>query len=347
MLLALGLPANLLLIAVGAAGIWFAGMQLVAYADEISDRLKLGRALTGLIFLATATSLPEIVTTVVAAGGGDADLALNNLIGGITLQTAMLVVADGLVIGAALSRFPRKLTTAIEGALLALLIGLNIAIVVMGEPLSTFAIGLGSTAVFVGYGAAIMLMRSYDKSEVWVPVEVPEAGSGDGEGLFVSSFPDLGTRSVLVRFAGFCLIILMCGVLTVQAADAIAIQSGLGASFIGATLLAITTSLPELGATIAAARRRSYTLAISNIFGSNLVMLALIWPADLIYRSGPILAEAGSIALIGLACGLIVTLAYVIGLLMRPTRRLGRFGYDSVLVVIVYLVSVIVMYNLR
>ena len=66
--------------------------------------------------------------------------------------------------------------------------------------------------------------------------------------------------------------------------SALSEQTGLGASFIGATLLASSTSLPELSTTITAVRIGSYDMAVANIFGSNLIMVALILPADVAYR---------------------------------------------------------------
>ncbi len=65
----LPLFANLLVFGAAAAGVWIAGTRLSIYADEISDRRRIGKALMGLIFLAGATSLPEIVTTITAALG--------------------------------------------------------------------------------------------------------------------------------------------------------------------------------------------------------------------------------------------------------------------------------------
>ena len=82
MFLSLPLAANILLFA-GATGIvWFAGTRMVVVGDELADRLGPTRAFVGLIFLATATELPEIVTTVTAAGAGNAELVLGNMFGG-------------------------------------------------------------------------------------------------------------------------------------------------------------------------------------------------------------------------------------------------------------------------
>jgi len=113
----LPLPVNLLLFATLATGVWLTGSRLTYLADALSTRFKLARSIIGLVFLATATSLPEIATTFSAAIVGNADLVLNNLFGGIALQTAILALADFWTRGA-ISNYPRKANHALEATLL-------------------------------------------------------------------------------------------------------------------------------------------------------------------------------------------------------------------------------------
>ena len=62
--------------------------------DDLSERYNLAREFVGLLFLATVTELPEIMTTLTAAQVGNAQLVLGNMVGGITMQTAILALAD-------------------------------------------------------------------------------------------------------------------------------------------------------------------------------------------------------------------------------------------------------------
>jgi cation:H+ antiporter len=73
--------------------------------------------------------------------------------------------------------------------------------------------------------------------------------------------------------------ILICGWVVTKASEAVADQTGLGTTFIGATLLAITTSLPELSTTVQAIRLGAYAMAVSSIFGSNAMDTALLFVA--------------------------------------------------------------------
>ncbi|HSF91189.1 MAG TPA: sodium/calcium exchanger protein, partial [Paracoccaceae bacterium] len=110
-----GFPLATLLAAFFAATalVWVAGTRLALHGDELAERLNLTREFVGLIFLATVTELPEIVTTITGAQVENAALVLGNMFGGITMQTAILAVADIFVVRYALTSWPRKPTHAL------------------------------------------------------------------------------------------------------------------------------------------------------------------------------------------------------------------------------------------
>src|SRR6476646_8475614 len=83
--------AELLIFIASAVTIWIAGIYLSNNTDVLADRLHLGQALGGLILLAVATNLPEIAITYSAAASGQLDVAVSNILGGIAIQTVVLV----------------------------------------------------------------------------------------------------------------------------------------------------------------------------------------------------------------------------------------------------------------
>lgn len=301
----------------------------------------------GLVFLATATELPEIATTFTAAIQENANLVLGNMFGGITMQTAILAVADIYVVRGVLTQYPRKPTHALEAAFLIVLLSVLLGFCISGDVTLGFNIGLGTTVLAVAYAFCVMFLRRYDETSDWVPDDLPDETPKTTEVLADQSLVDLPTGSLIARSVGAAIVILIAGVLLVQAAEAIAAQSGLGSSFIGATLLAASTSLPELSTTIAAARLGAYTMAISNIFGSNLIMLVLLLPADVLYRKGPILAEAGQTEMLNLVFGILVTSLFVVGMLVRRKPRVLGMGVDSAAVLAIYLISLFVLFFTR
>lgn len=339
------LTVNLALFAAFAAGVWFAGARLTYLADALADRMNLARSLMGLLFLSVATSLPEVATTLSAAVRQSQELVLNNLFGGIALQTAILAVADIWARGA-ITNYPRKANHALEATLLVVLLSFALIILMLGEPLVIGFLGGGSLFIGLTYAGAIWLLRKYDDATDWVPVDFPSDGA-EAMPVPLRVSADRTQRALMMQTGVACLSILVLGILLVGSAEMIAVQSGLGASFIGVTLLAAATSLPELTTSITAVRMGAYTMAISNIFGSNLIMLVLVLPADMLFISGPILRDAGLTVLLAVSFGILVTAVYLVGLIVRRKPRLGSLGLDSVVVLIAFAVSLFVYYVMR
>lgn len=341
----LPLFANIAIFCGLAVGIWLAGTRLAYLASAIGDATGIDRALMGLLFLAGITELPELVTTISAAVQGDAALALNNMFGGIAMQTAILAVADAFVAHATLTAFPRKPTPILEGVLLILLLTVTLGIISVGEFGLPGGVGLGTVLLAAIYVFSILILRHYDAHNLWRPIDLPEPPP-----LIAapeSAYAALPLRTLSLYSAGAAVVIMVCGILLVESAQTVARQTGLGSSFIGATLLASSTSLPELSTTIAAVRMGAYTMAISNIFGSNLIMVIVLFPADIFYRQGEILRQADDTARLALLSGILVTVIYVIGLLIRHKPRLFGVGLDSALVMAVYLASLYAFYVAR
>ena len=90
----MSLPLLVGLFVVSAAAIWVAGTGLSNATDILAVRLRLGEALGGMILLAIVTNLPEIAITASAALHHDLGLAIGNILGGIAMQTVVLVFLD-------------------------------------------------------------------------------------------------------------------------------------------------------------------------------------------------------------------------------------------------------------
>jgi len=90
----LSTPLIVVVFAAGAIATWVAGTALSKTTDFIDRRFGLGEALGGVVLLAIAGTLPEIAITVSAVSKGNLGLAAGNLIGGIAVQTMVLVLCD-------------------------------------------------------------------------------------------------------------------------------------------------------------------------------------------------------------------------------------------------------------
>lgn len=343
----LTLAANIALFVMATGLVWFAGTRMVVYGDEMAERFNIERAFIGLVFLAVATSLPEIVTSITAAATGNAPLVLGNLFGGFVMQTAILAVADIFFVHRALTSWPRKPTHALEAIFLIIFLNVLLIVTMMGEIAIFPTLGLGGLILFIGYPLSIWILKRYDLRSTWTPIDIPDETEHKGAIVGGRAFEKWSTQKLAWHASLAAGLILIAGYLTADRAGIIAEQTGLSASFVGVALLAAATSTPELSTTIAAARIGAYTMAISNIFGSNLIMLALIFPADIAYRNGPILAQVDDVAQLSLVAGVIVTAIYIAGLLIRRTPRMFGAGVDSILVLAIYVGSLFTLYQIQ
>src|SRR4051795_9099683 len=123
-----GLPTLVLVLffAAAAVAIWVAGIQLSEQTDVLSTRLHLGSALGGLILLALATNLPEIAIVASASLSGQVEVAVGNILGGIAIQTGVLVALDAFGVGSGrpLTYRAASLVLVVEGLAVMAVLGL-------------------------------------------------------------------------------------------------------------------------------------------------------------------------------------------------------------------------------
>ncbi len=344
---------NGVIFAFAAAIVWWAGSRISQYADTLSDRFNLGKAFVGLVFLALATETPEIATTITAVVRNNPSLALNNIFGGVVMQTAILALVDVALVNGALTFFTPRPVLMLQGILLILLLSLTAAAVVTGEKFTVAGVGLWTVLLFCAYMASLYLSQQYEDKERWEPsdgvaeVEQEEASRRPEREKLEAEQKDRSNWQLVLMFLGGTALIAAAGVVLARAAEALAGQTGLGTSFVGATLLAASTSLREFSTTITAVRIGNYQMAVSNIFGSNSIMIALLLVSDVFYRGGPILDAAGTPALFTAAMGAAVTAIYLVGMVERRNRTVLRMGFDSALVLAFYGVSIVLLYTMR
>ncbi|WP_019515627.1 sodium:calcium antiporter [Sphingomonas sp. Mn802worker] len=339
----LSLPLLLLVFAASAGVIWFAGVKLADTTDVLSARLHLGKALGGIVVLAVATNLPEIAITVSAAASGNIGVAVGNILGGIAIQTVVLVFMDM----AMKERMPltyraASLSLVIEAVLVVAVLIVAIMATQLPDSLIAFRVTPGALAIAALWLVGIWLSSRASRSLPWhdnagdAP-DTQEEPKGHSQGKKDKAAGD--SARVFWVFGLAALATLIAGVLLERSGDAIADQIGLSGVLFGATVLAAATSLPELSTGITSVRMKDYQLAISDIFGGNaflpvLFLLAVVVSGQAVLPS----AQASDIYLAGL--GVLLTCVYAAGLIFRPKRLFWRVGIDSLAVLVLYAIGV-------
>jgi cation:H+ antiporter len=337
---------NCTIFAGAAAGVWVAGSQLALRADVIAARTGFSHALLGVVLLGVVTSLPEIATTTTAAAIGNAALVSSNLFGGVALQVAILAVADMVAVRGALTYFTPQPVLLFQGVMLLLLLAVALAGAAAGDPLSIAGMGLTPCLLAAGYLAMVWLSRPGEYLPRWRATHTPPRETDRKEHRHGST-PEASRARLYGWTVVAGLVILAGGWALAQTGDALAEQTGLGASFVGVSLVAASTSLPELSTTIGAVRRGNHEMAVSNVLGTNCLEVALFFLADAVYRGGPILAETDRSTLFAATLGMVATCIFLIGLLERRDRTVFGMGVDSLAVLVVYLSGMAGLYALR
>jgi cation:H+ antiporter len=151
--------------------------------------------------------------------------------------------------------------------------------------------------------------------------------------------------AILIAIAAIA--VLAGGSIAAITADALAKQTGIGASFVGFVLGGIVTSLPEVSSTIGAVRLKRYEMAYADAYGTNLFSLFLLFVVDLFYPRGPVLNEAGRFSHFAVLLGICVTTVSLSGLIARPKRHILRMGLDSLLIVAISSVGFLLLYKIQ
>jgi len=340
--------AHLIMMGVGGLIVWLSGTRLSVYADAISEKTGMGQAFVGALLLGGATSLPELATTLTAASIGNASLAVNNIFGGIAMQFMVLAMVDLICVQGALTYFSPQPVLMLGGVLLILLIAMAMAALSMGEVASIGAVGLWPVMICSAYVISLWFMQRFENRQSWIPAELPEERQTE-ESETAREYKRGAERSGLrlgLLFALNASLVLIGGWAVSVSGDVIAKATPLGSGFVGATLVALMTSLPEISTTVGAVRVHAYTMAVSSIVGTNSVEVALLFPADLAYRDGLIIDSADPSALFVAAIGIIVTCLYLWGILERRNRTFLRMGTDSAWVCLVYLGGLVLLYQM-
>lgn len=333
---------NFAVFVVAAAVVWMAGTRLTRHADRIAELTGLGQALVGMLLLGGITSLPEIAVSATAAAAEAADLGIANILGGVALQVVIIAIGDALMRDDTMTRHATRSNTLLQAVFSALLLLVVLAAILVGE-IAVMGVGAWSLTVLVLGIVMLWVVSRTEGRRAWTPSpeppHAPERSRADAHGESL--------RRAILQTVAMGVAVLAGGFFLAKTGEAIAEQTALGTSFVGAILVSLATSLPEISTVVTAVRMRRYTMAFGDIFGTNIFDLMLVLLVDAVYPGPPILGEQGDFAAFAAALAAAVTLLYVAGLVVRSGRTRLRLGWDSWAVVLVYLGGAWVLYTLR
>lgn len=336
----MSLTLSIIVFATATLIIVFAGTALTRYADKLADKTGLGEALVGAIFLGSVTSIAGIITSISAAYNNHPELAISNAIGGIAAQTLFLCIADISYKKINLEHASASLTNLMQGVLL---IGL-LAFVILGVAspnVTIFNIHPISIIIIIAYLVGSRMISMAKEKPMWNPKitmatveDTPDEDNIKKTNLskLIAMFVVL---SILVGFSGYAI-----AISGINISNATELSEG----FVGSIFTAIATSLPELIVTLAAVRQKALALAVGNIIGGNSFDVLFVAFSDIAFQDGSILHNITSYQSFISAMTMLMVSILILGLLLRQRKGIGNIGWESALIILIYVVGNITLY---
>ena len=321
---------------VAAALIVVAARQLAKYGDVIAARTKLGGMFIGVLLLAGATSLPELLTSINSINMGSPELSAGNFFGSSAFNMFILAILD------VLGRDQRVLRTSqgrhlVSGGF-AVFISTLVLFFLVANPILTHMkfnigwVGIDSIIIMLFYVLAIYMIQQSEQDAVSTEMTEEE----------LAEIP-----SLKVGLIGFALAAVVLGLVCpfmVRAAEQISEITGLGTSFVGSSLVALVTSLPEMVTSISAISIGAADMALGNLFGSNMFNMFGIGVADIFYSKGRFLSTVDNSFIVVGMMGAMMTAFGLLGNIVK-FKRIGKvMDIDSAILTILYIGGMYILF---
>ena len=311
-----GLAIALIEVVIGIALLGWAADEFVEGAADVAKAARVSPVLVGAVIVGFGTSAPEMLVSGIAAVNGDLDLGIGNIVGSNVANLTLVLGSAALIIPLLVTR----------------------AVLVREAPLSLLSVLLFAYLSTNGLERweGVVLIVALGLGLGWLIV----AGLGNGRPAAIDDGPAEPRASLMSD--GIRTVVGLVGTvagaqLLVWGASAVASQVGLSGGFVGFTLVAIGTSLPELVTAIACARKGATELLLGNLLGSNLFnslavggLIAVVGPGPIVDRG---LRTIGVIVMVAVAVG-----AWSFMVTLRRVHRL-----EGIILLLSWVVAVVLL----
>lgn len=300
----------------GLVVLWLASDRFVLGASSLASKLGVSPLVVGVVVMGFGTSAPELVVSSVAALSGAPEVGIGNVIGSnlanLTLVLGLAAVICPLAVSSKVLR--REVFLALGGTV-------AFAVAVQGGLQRWEGVLLLALLVV----ALLWALRGEKQPAAARPASSPVANIAPEGGKPTRSL----ARDVIVTLLSLVVIVVGADIL-VRGALGIADIAGLSGGFVGVTIVALGTSLPELATAVAAGRRGETGLVIGNLLGSNLFNALAVGGLVLILAPGPF--DAPNLTTVG--AGAMVAASLLALVFMRTGYSVGK--REGVLLMVAY-----------
>ncbi len=299
---------------------------LVAGSSLIARWFGISELVIGLTIVSMGTSMPELTVNMLASFKGNADIAIGNVLGSNIANVFLILGAT-----AAIASLPVRRSTLINeipfSLAAALLVGFLANVTIGFNGLYELEINR-IEGVIILFFFLLFIVYTYDLSKQDMQME--EAPVRD---------PSEKEWKAALSIAGGVLALFLGGKWVVEGAVHLAQMIGMSQAFIGLTVIAIGTSLPELVTSVVAARRQSADIAIGNVVGSNIFNLLFILGVSASVRALPFQDLSNIDLMVVIFSSTLLIVALITTRKMHITRLHGFAFLTLYVVYLWYLVS--------
>jgi cation:H+ antiporter len=310
------------------------GSKLSIFGDIIAEKTGTGRLWIGAAIIPIITTLPEISSGISAALINAPNLALGDYFGSNMFNILIIAAIDLFLIRSS-SFFSKVSTHNILTITLGLfLISVAGLFIIVNIPFIILNIGVNSIILFIFYILSIFIIFINSKKK-----------NKENYGITEENYKDFSLSKTYIKFVIVSLIIIISTWEMINSSKALAHITGLGTTFWGTFFLAIITSLPEFACAITAVRIKAYDLAIGIIFGANIINATIPFFSDIFYSGYPILNDISNYHLISIFTVIVLSIIVIINILYHPKHIYFKKVISSGFIVLLYFVSILLIFN--
>ena len=308
---------SILLFCVGLAMLYYGAEWLVKGSSSLARGLGVTPIVIGLTVVAFGTSTPELVVSVVSSIKGKSMIAVGNVVGSNICNIA-------LILGLAALFQPLTGDKSVVKRDIPIMLGVSVYLLLLSlnsrlgrfEGVTLFA-GIIAYTLF-NYAMSAREMKRASVGAEFAPQLALQEAAGEKDTEYIAS----RRKQIVLIVAGIAGVVIGAEVL-IDAAVKIMQVLGVSEKFIGLTIVAVGTSLPELATSVVAALRKEMDISIGNIVGSNVFNILCVLGVASLVRPIPI---PGGFVASGLMIDYIVMLAVSLlpWLMMRKYYTLTR-----------------------
>lgn len=285
--------------AVGVILIIKSGDLFVDGASGIAKAMRIPTFIIGATVVSLATTMPEMIVSVMASLDGKNDMAIGNAVGSVTCNTGLIlgIAMTAMSVNCPRKKYMRQCVLLIAATVVLFLSSLTGVLSAVGSVVLT--------AIFALFMAENIRSAKLSASE--------ESVGGERS--------PLSPRDILYFLSGTVGIVVGSRFM-VKYGSEIALSFGVSERMISLTLVAVGTSLPELVTTLTAIAKKEYALSVGNIVGANVIDIALILPVCSLISGSRIPVSRGSVTVDMPVCIATVCLALVPMLVREKASKL-------------------------